>query len=419
MIASPESPADRMRHQLAHRPEGHALPGDFYRDQGFYDLDLELLFYREWILAGHDCELQKPGDFFTMQIGAYPLIVTRDASGKIRAHHNTCRHRGFKVCDAPRGSVRRFVCPYHQWTYDPDGRLIRARAMEQPDFDATRYGLKPAHAESVGGYIFVSVAETPPDFAPVREMVAPYFAPFDLASAKIAHESTIIEEGNWKLVLENNRECYHCAGSHPELCRTFPEAPSFMRTTNNQGEGIIDQFWKAREAEGLPSRFQIADSGQYRLSRIPLMDDARSYTMSGKPAVGKLMGRVPHDNLGTLMFFHFPSSWNHFLGDMVISFRVLPIGPKRTEVTTKWMVNKDAVEGVDYDLKTLTEVWVATNDQDRTLVERNQRGIDSPAYEPGPYSTEYEDGVLQFIDWYTTTMTGRLTGGAGKLKSVA
>jgi Rieske 2Fe-2S family protein len=67
------------------------------------------------------------------------------------------------------------------------------------------------------------------------------------------------------------------------------------------------------------------------------------------------------------MFFHFPSSWNHLLGDMAISFRVLPIGPKRTEVTTKWLVNKDAVEGVDYDLKTLTEVWVTTNDQDRTL----------------------------------------------------
>ncbi len=419
MIASPENSADRMRYQLAHRPQGFALPGDFYRDAAFHELDLEHIFYREWILAGHDCELQKAGDYFTMQIGAYPLIVTRDASGAIRAHHNTCRHRGFKVCDAPRGSARRFVCPYHQWTYDPDSRLIRARAMDQPDFDASRFGLKPAHAESVGGYIFVSVAETPPDFAAIREMVGPYFAPFDLANAKLAHESTIIEEGNWKLVLENNRECYHCAGSHPELCRTFPEAPSFMRTTNNPGEGVIEQFWKAREAEGLPSRFQIADSGQYRISRIPLMDDARSYTMTGKPAVGKLMGRVPHDNLGTLMFFHFPSSWNHFLGDMVISFRVLPIGPKRTEVTTKWLVNKDAVEGVDYDLKTLTEVWVATNDQDRTLVERNQRGIDSPAYEPGPYSAEYEDGVLQFIDWYTTTMTDRLSGGAGKLKSVA
>jgi Rieske 2Fe-2S family protein len=104
---------------------------------------------------------------------------------------------------------------------------------------------------------------------------------------------------------------------------------------------------------------------------------------------------------------------------MVISFRVLPLGPKRTEVVTKWLVNKDAVEGVDYDIKTMSEVWVATNAQDQALVERNQRGIESPAYEPGPYSVEYEDGVMQFIDWYTRTMTARLGGSAGRLKSVA
>lgn len=413
------SAAERMLHELAHRKPGHALPRDFYRDEAFYQLDLDNLFHKEWIFAGHDCEIPNAGDYFTMQLGQYPLIVARAADGKIHAHHNTCRHRGFRVCDQLHGSAKRFVCPYHQWSYDPDGRLVRARAMEEQGFDASQYGLKAAHAESVGGYIFVSVADVPPDFSQVREMAAPYFAPFDVPNAKVAFELTIIEEGNWKLVLENNRECYHCAGSHPELCRTFPEAPSFMRTTNAQGEGVIEKFWNAREAEGLPSRFRIADNGQYRVSRIPLMDDGRSFTLNGKAAVSKLIGRVPHGDLGTLMFFHFPSTWNHFLGDMVISFRVLPVGAKRTEVTTKWMVNRDAVEGVDYDLKKLTEVWVATNDQDRSLVERNQRGIESPVYEPGPYSLDYEDGVIQFIDWYTNTMTTRLSGEAGHLKSVA
>jgi Rieske 2Fe-2S family protein len=418
MSAAPAS-AEAMLHELAHRKQGHALPSPFYKDAGFYQLDLDLIFHREWIFAGHDCEIPKPGDYFTLQVGDYPLIVARGNDGKVYAHHNTCRHRGFKVCDALHGSAKRFVCPYHQWTYDPNGSLIRARSMDEQEFDAKEFGLKPAHVGTAGGYIFVCVANEAPDFAHFREMVTPYFAPFDIANAKVAHESTIIEEGNWKLVLENNRECYHCAGSHPELCRTFPEAPSFMRTTNTQGEGVIEQFWNAREAEGLPSRFRIADNGQYRVSRIPLMDNGQSFTMNGRPAVAKRVGTVPHNDLGTLMFFHFPSTWNHFLGDMVISFRVLPVGPKRTEVTTRWMINKDAVEGVDYDLKTLTEVWVATNNQDRALVERNQRGIDSPAYEPGPYSLDYEDGVLQFIDWYTNTITDRLTGGAGKLKSVA
>jgi Rieske 2Fe-2S family protein len=412
------SAAERMLEQLRGHKTGFALPRDFYRDEAFHQLDLDHLFHTDWIFAGHDCEIPGAGDYFTMQLGQYPLIVTRDAAGRVRAHHNTCRHRGFRVCDADRGSAKRFVCPYHQWTYDPDGRLIRTKAMGQENFDAAEYGLKPAHAESVGGYIFVSVAPQAPDFGRLREMVAPYFAPFDLANAKLAHESRIIEEGNWKLVLENNRECYHCAVSHPELCRTFPEAPSFMRTTTDQGEGVIEQFWNDIEAAGLPSRFKMAESGQYRVTRIPLMDHARSYTMSGKPAVARRMGEVPDRELGSLMFFHFPSSWNHFLGDMVISFRVLPVGPKRTEVVTKWLVHKDAVEGVDYDITTMTEVWTTTNRQDQFLVERNQRGIDSPAYQPGPYSVEYEDGVIQFIDWYTRSMMSRLAGG-GRLRSVA
>jgi Rieske 2Fe-2S family protein len=413
------SAAEHMLQELTRHKTGYALPRDFYRDEDFLQLERHHLFHKDWIFAGHDCEIPNAGDFFTIELGQYPLIVARAKDGSVHAHHNTCRHRGFRVCDELRGSVKRFVCPYHQWSYDPDGSLIRTKAMGQENFQQGEYGLKQAHAESAGGYIFVSVADQPPDFAKFREMVTPYFAPFDVANAKLAFESRIIEEGNWKLVLENNRECYHCAGSHPELCRTFPEAPSFMRTTTDQGEGIIEKFWNEVEAEGLPSRFRIADTGQYRVTRIPLMDHARSYTMNGKPAVAKRMGNVPDRELGSLMFFHFPSSWNHFLGDMVISFRVLPLSAKRTEVVTKWLVNKDAVKGVDYDLKTMTEVWTTTNRQDQFLVERNQRGIESPAYEPGPYSVEYEDGVMQFIDWYTRTMTTRLGGGAGQLKSVA
>ena len=82
-----------------------------------------------------------------------------------------------------------------------------------------------------------------------------------------------------------------------------------------------------------------------------------------------------------------------------------------TRVTTTWLVHKDAVEGVDYDLKRLTEVWTHTNDEDREVVENNQRGINSPAYEPGPYSPTHEGGNIQFTDWYATTMIRGITGG--------
>ena len=124
----------------------------------------------------------------------------------------------------------------------------------------------------------------------------------------------------------------------------------------------------------------------WRLARVPLLNNAESYTMSTKAAVAKLMGTMPFNDAGALLFYHYPNTWNHFLGDHAITFRVLPISATQTEVTTTWLVHKDAVEGVDYDLKTLTEVWLNTNDEDRQVVEENQKGILSPAYEPGPYS---------------------------------
>ena len=90
-----------------------------------------------------------------------------------------------------------------------------------------------------------------------------------------------------------------------------------------------------------------------------------------------------------------------------------------TALTTKWLVHKDAVEGVDYSLNDLTLVWTATNDQDRRIVEENQRGICSPAYEPGPYNALHEGGVIQFVDWYCGAMQRGLGARAARLSEVA
>ncbi len=138
-------------------------------------------------------------------------------------------------------------------------------------------------------------------------------------------------------------------------------------------------------------------------STAPL-DGAESYTINGKIAVQKRLGRIPLNDAGALMVFHYPTTWNHFLSDHSITFRVTPIGPQETEVQTTWLVHKDAVEGVDYNLHDLTVVWEHTNDEDRRVVEDNQAGINSPAYEPGPYSASHEDGVIQFVAWYMARM---------------
>jgi Rieske 2Fe-2S family protein len=353
-------------------------------------------------------EVAKTGAFATLQVGAYPVVITRGNDGMVRAFHNVCRHRGQRLCAKDSGTSPKLVCPYHQWTYDLDGKLLYARDMQE-GFDPAAHGLKKVHCVDLGGMIFICLAQVPPPIADLAKVMMTYLAPSGLKDAKVAYSSTIVEKGNWKLVLENNRECYHCGGSHPSLCRTYSDNPRMtaMEGPDSASPDIL-AHWTRCEAAGLPSRFVHHPKFQWRLARIPLLNNAESYTMDTKAAVSKKMGKMPFNDAGSLLFFHYPNTWNHFLADHAITFRVLPISATETQVTTFWLVPKDAVEGVDYDLKNLTEVWINTNDEDRVVVEENQKGILSPAYEPGPYSTIQEEGVIQFVDWYCGVMGDRL-----------
>ncbi len=258
--------------------------------------------------------------------------------------------------------------------------------------------------------MFICLGEVAPDFEPFRKEAARYIGPHDVGNLKVAFQSTIVENGNWKLVLENNRECYHCSGSHPSLCRTFPDDPDLVGGDDSTGSPEGRAHIERCETAGLPSKYVIAPSEQWRFVRIPFLGEAVSYTMDGKAAVNRRIGTVPFDNAGSCLFFHYPNTWNHFLSDQALIFRVIPISATQSEVTTTWLVHKDAVEGVDYDLDRLTEVWVHTNDEDRRIIEENQIGIKSPAYVPGPYSPHQESGVIQFVDWYAASMQAALTG---------
>ena len=402
---------DELLHRLRERRPETPLTRDFYCSSEDYQIDLDAIWYRDWLFVGHDCEVLKPGDYFTVQIGEYPVMVVRDRDLTLRAFHNTCRHRGSRICSAPKGSASRLVCPYHQWTYRLDGRLFSARDMGE-GFDRAHYSLAPVHCTSVAGYIFVSLAKTAPDFEPIRTRIAPYLEPHRLHQTKVAFESTIVERANWKLVWENNRECYHCGANHPELLRTFPEDPTLTGVEGAAGNPMISAHWARCEAAGLPSRFHMSANGQMRIARMPLLHEAVSFTMSGEAAVRRpLSDSIGEPNIGTLLLFHYPSTWNHVLGDHALSFRVLPIGPMETQLTTKWLVHKDAVEGIDYDLQELTRVWTATNDADRRVCQENQLGVVSPAYAPAPYSPVHENGVTQFVNWYCTHLEGRLAEG--------
>ncbi|RUZ69618.1 aromatic ring-hydroxylating dioxygenase subunit alpha, partial [Mesorhizobium sp. M7A.F.Ca.US.003.02.2.1] len=101
---------------LKGRRQGFSLEQPFYTDPDYFKLDMELIWYRDWLFIGHDCELPKPGSYITVQVGDYPVVLVRDQHGKINAFHNSCRHRGSRVCNTEKGTAAKLVCPYHQWT---------------------------------------------------------------------------------------------------------------------------------------------------------------------------------------------------------------------------------------------------------------------------------------------------------------
>jgi Rieske 2Fe-2S family protein len=324
------NPHDEMLRRLRKRKPATALERDFYTSPEDFQIDLDMIWYRDWLFVGHDCEVPTPGSFLTVQIGEYPVLVVRDRDGGLRAFHNSCRHRGSRICSEEHGSSARLVCPYHQWTYALDGRLLAARDMGSA-FDKSQYGLKPVHCASVGGYIWVCVAKVAPDFAPVRRQLEPYFLPHKLEDTKVAFEMTIVENANWKLVWENNRECYHCAANHPELIRSFPEDPTITGVDGGFSNPRIAAKWSHWESLGLESKFKISADGQYRTVRYPLNEGTTCYTMDGKAAVNRpLTDSVTEPDIGTLLLFHFPTTWNHVMADHATTFRLLPLTCTRT-----------------------------------------------------------------------------------------
>ena len=390
---------------IATRDRCYSLPQPFYGDAAFHQLDIELIWNRSWIFAAPECVIPAAGNWFTLDVGKSSIVIVRGSAGEVRAFYNTCRHRGSKLCLGEQGKVARLVCPYHQWTYGLDGQLLFARDMG-PNFDPKQFPLKQAHCRAVGGFIYICLADTAPDFEPFAQTVEPYMRPHGLHNAKVAFTQTLIEKANWKLVLENNRECYHCSANHPELLRTLSEyddvndprmAPAFAQRIQAKGTQ-----W---DQQGLPHASQMSPDKRFRVVRLPLAKGT-SMTMDGTLGVkGGLLGNLQDADLGSVRLLSLPNNWNHLQSDHAMAFRVLPIGPQETMVTTWWLVNKDAREGVDYDIDHLKHVWSATNEQDRILAENNQAGINSKAYEPGPYSPTIEFGVQNFIDWYTSELT--------------
>ncbi|MBB3769578.1 Rieske 2Fe-2S family protein [Angulomicrobium tetraedrale] len=388
---------ERIRALINERRPGYSLPQELYNSPDVYAFDLDAIFGQSWILAGFTCEIPQPRGYMALTVGRSPVVITRDREGVYRAFYNSCRHRGAQICAEGTGARGRLTCPYHQWVYDLDGSLVHARHMPET-FDPAEHGLRPVHVENVAGALFVCLAEKPPAFARFRRELEPLLAPHRLEEAKLAFQNTLVEKGNWKLVMENARECYHCGVGHPELCLTFPIEEASGGHFEVEGDPRHAAFAARLEAAGLGKGPFIGP--WWQIERFPLNEGHLSLTIDGALACTKLMIAGDEPDVGSLRWAVEPHSFCHSTADTTVYFSAMPTATGETLVTCKWLVHKDAVEGVDYDVEKLTQLWNVTNIQDRDLVENNQRGVNSVGYVPGPYSPTDESYVLLFTDWY-------------------
>jgi glycine betaine catabolism A len=241
----------------------------------------------------------------------------------------------------------------------------------------------------------VALTSGAPDFTPFRTALESRLGVYRLRDAKVAFHSTLTEKANWKLVMENARECYHCAASHPELKLAYPV--SYGAAVGKDRLAYNQQLAERVERLGLSTA--EASGGWWHVERYPLNPGMESISMDGRPVVSRRLIALEEKEIGGLWWALQPHSFCHALSDYAFMFSAIPVGPQETRVESKWLVHKDAVEGVDYTIESLTETWTKTNLQDRQLAENNQRGVNGMGYVPGPYALD-EDFVVWFGNWY-------------------
>ena len=395
---------------IANHQAGCALQRECYRDEEIYRLDIDRIWRRGWLFAGHSCEIPKPGDYFTLEIDTDSIIVIRGDDAAVRGLHNVCRHRGSLICGEQAGHVTRLVCPYHQWTYARDGTLLACRGM-QDDPDKSQFSLRPVHVREMEGLIYFCLANDAPDFEPAHRFMAPLLRPQGFSQAMVAKSVDYLVNANWKLVWENNRECYHCNLNHPQYIKANFDHYNADDTTarvreeiasavaHNEGTWAAAGLGVTHTQTGM-AKFPDADNNVwFSANRTPLVEGYVSETMDGKQ-VAPLMGGYQSADVGTLRIRTLPSFWNHSSCDHSVSTRLLPAGPQLTAVRVWWLVAEGAVAGRDYDVDKLLPFWQLTSEQDWQICERQQRGVSSSAYRPGPYSTYKEYNVDSFVRWY-------------------
>jgi len=385
------------------QPARTSLEQAFYTDNEIYRRDVEEVFLKSWIYAGHLSEIPAAGDWFLFEMAGESVVIVHAGNGRVNALVNVCRHRGSKICIDKKGCSRKLVCRYHGWSYNLDGSLHAAAHMPG-GFDKSGIRLKQIHSEILEGMIYINFSDQPAPFDPVREELGECLRPYQLDKARVAHRQTYAIKANWKLSVENYTECYHCAPSHPEYTRGHSLARPGARST-----AMMEEVMSRAKACGLSEKSVncvYADEpgfgSGFAFERYPLWRGHVTGSESGEP-VAPLLGELKDYDGGTTDFQVGPVSFALAYCDYVVIYRFTPVSLDESECDITWLVNGAAEEGRDYDRERLVWLWDVTTQADKRIIEHNAEGVRSRFYEPGPYS-EMEDYTWKFMTWYLQTI---------------
>lgn len=363
-MSTPAAPAgaptrDDLIEDLRHAIDaGLTLPGHWYTDQHVLELEQRHVFNRSWQYAGHMARLEEPGDHILVQVGRVPVIVVMDQEHTVRAFLNLCRHRGHEVVppcgERPATRRRTLQCPYHGWTFNLDGSLRGApRSDREPNFDKSALGLVPASVDTWGPLIFVNLD---PDPVPFTEYLG---GMPEVAVSRGLRLADFVEHRrldytfatNWKIAVDNNFECYHCAVAHPEFSSLFDVRPDSYEIQTF--DYTATQLSPNKEVPGS----DVLEWGDFRFYYVwPgtfIIDHSITYNV---------MSLIPTDPGHTSM---------------------------RYEIYRRHSVEPEAVD--EY-----TRFYDSVFKQDAELIESVQRGQASGVFPPGPLLLDSEH-LLRFL----------------------
>jgi Rieske 2Fe-2S family protein len=331
-----------------------------YVDAEVFRREQEVVFGQRWLCVGREEQVQVPGQFLRVDIGPESLLVVRDRQGTLRAHHNTCRHRGARLCEATHGELSETIqCPYHAWTYALDGRLIGVPDQKEMEgFDKADYPLLQAEAAAWEGFVFVNLADRPEPFAEAFAPLLGRFAAWNLPGLRVGRRLEYDVRANWKLLFENYSECYHCSPVHPSLVKLTPPTSGENDLTDGP---VLGGFMTVTELGGSLSR-----SG--RACGVPVA-----------PLSDADMQRVYYYSI-------FPNMLLSLHPDYVMVHRFRPLAPDRTQVWCDFLFHPETLQRSDLDPDDGVLFWDTVNREDWHLCEQTQLGVQGKAYRPGPYS---------------------------------